>query len=73
MTKVSNEVLLERLDSLHSKFDTFLEDDYKPLKNDVKYNTEFRQKAYGVISAIAVFWTVITSIIVWIAKKIWGN
>ena len=59
--------------SLHDKFDVFIEDDYKPLKKDVKVNNEFRTQAKGIIGAVAFVCTMFGSALVWIASKFGGS
>jgi len=72
-----SDVILERVNALHDKFDTFIEDDYKPLKEETKLNSEFRQKATGIILFVGacgagvitgIFW-----VINWIKDSVGGN
>lgn len=73
MARVSNEAVLTRVEALHEKWDTFMENDYKPLKEESKLNTEFRLKAYGVFIAIGAIWTFIAGMGIWIYEKLRGG
>ncbi len=69
--KITNEVLAEKIDALGNKFDTFYNYDYLLLKEEHKNNTEFRQKATGIIAVFMLLGGLVSGIILWILGKVW--
>jgi len=62
MVKVTLEVLHTKLESMHS--------DLKDMKTEQKLNTEFRQKATGIIGFATVMAGVFGAAIVWVGGKL---
>lgn len=64
MSKVTLAVLNEKLDNIHETM--------KDMKCEVKANTEFRQKATGIIGFVAFVCTAAGAGLVWVFNKIGG-
>lgn len=69
--KITNDVIYQELKDFRKEFNTFKEDDYKPLKNDCKLNTEYRQKATGIMAVIVGIGAFVGTIAIWILNKVW--
>jgi len=65
MSRVTNEVLANKIDNLH--------DEVRDMKTDIKANTEFRLKSKGVIGAIAFISTMVGGVILWVVTKLSGK
>lgn len=64
VTKITNAVLAEKIDSLHL---AVIE-----IKTDVKENTKFRLQARGMIVAFSFVWGALGSVITFIATRYIG-
>lgn len=71
MVKITNGVLAEKIDNLHSKIDDLCINRIKPLEEDNKKNTEFRQKATGVWAIVSIIGAFLGGIAIWILNKYW--
>lgn len=71
MVKITSEVLAEKIDALHARFDDVCEYRIKPLEDESKKNTEFRQKAYGVIGLLTICAGAITAFGMWMINRVW--
>ncbi len=74
MAKITNEVLAEKIDSLSNSFLSYKNDhkqDHAKLECEAKLNTEFRQKAYGVVGLLTICAGAITAFGMWILNKVW--
>ena len=69
--KITMGVLAEKLDNLHSKLDDICEHRIEPLEEDCKVNTDFRNKAVGVIAVVTTIGVFIGGIAMWILNKVW--
>ena len=73
MSRISNEVIVERINNLQLKVDAIhkkMDTDVKCIKNEVKHNTEFRNKASGAISTLVFAAGLMGGGIAWILSKI---
>lgn len=74
MAKVTNEVLAEKIDNLNRSFSNYKIDhkqDHGKIEIEQKLNTEFRQKAYGVLGFMTVVFGAITAFGMWVINKLW--
>ncbi len=69
MARITNELLLEKINNLHSKVDA-IKRDLQGVKDEVEENTTFRNKAKGVIGAVSIIATSIGAFAMWVASKI---
>lgn len=66
MVRITNAVLAEKIDAIQRTLD----EDIKPA---IKFNTEFRLQAKGIITAISGISATIGACIVWLLIKIFGG
>ena len=74
MSKVSNEVLLERIESIRSLIQEHTSLDaqnFKELKEESKLNTEFRNKWIGTVSIVGGISSFIGAAFLFVLGKIW--
>lgn len=70
MPQPSNQVLLEKINNLHEKVDG-LKDELCGVKEAEYKNTEFRNKAIGVVGVVTVIGGFIGSLAMWLIGKVW--
>jgi len=77
MARITNAVIVERIDGLKDSFNDKIDSLDKNINEhvlpDVKANTEFRQKAKGVIAVISFISAFFGGVVLWISKKLWGG
>ena len=86
MSRVSNEVIVERIDGMKEHFNVVIEtvnknfNDFKKCFNEktlpeIKENTKFRQQAKGIFKVIALVFSAVGVGVVWIFDKLkfWGG
>lgn len=70
MPQPSNQVLLEKINNLHEKVDN-LRTELKCVQDAEGRNTEFRNKAVGVMAVVAVIGSILGSFAMWLIGKVW--
>jgi 50S ribosomal subunit-associated GTPase HflX len=74
--KMSNAALGEKIDALkehvNTRFDQ-LKEDMREVKTENKQNTEFRQKAHGIVAFVGFVSAVFGGVVLWLASKLKGG
>ena len=69
--KITLGVLAEKIDNLHAKVDDVCKFRIEPVEANCRVNTEFRNKATGIIAVITTIGVFVGGIAMWIINKIW--
>ena len=70
MRQPTNQVLLEKINNLHEKVDD-IKAELKGVRESNDKNTEFRNKATGIVALIGTICGFIGGLILWGLNKVW--
>lgn len=70
MRQPTNQVLLEKINNIHEKIDNFRVE-LKEVKLETNKNTEFRNKAVGVVAVVTMVGSFVGGMAMWALSKVW--